>query len=87
MYMLLEKYMNSLDIEKLNNLAKQNDLELTDEELKFTYNFVKKNWNTILGNPSIFKIDKYKIMYSTENFIKIKKLYNNALNKYSHLLK
>ncbi len=87
MYMLLEKYFNSLTIEKTKLLSEKNDIYLTDNELQFTYNFIKKNWNIIISNPNSFNIDKYSEKYSNDNFSKLKKLYYNTLAKYSHFLK
>ncbi len=86
MYRVIEKYMNSLDIIKLNTLAIKKEIFLSEEELEFSFNFIKKNWNTILSNPKSFDITKYKNIYSEENYIKIKNLYLEFYNKYSHYL-
>ncbi len=86
MYFLIEKYINNLSKDNLNILALKNSISLNENELDFSYNFFKKNWNAILANPNNFVIDNYKNNYTDENFIKIKKLYYNLLSKYSHLL-
>ncbi len=87
MYIFIEKYMNNFSIDKLDALAIKKDIVLSEDELKFTYNFIKKNWSTILSNPNIFNINKYEVMYSEDNFKKIKKLYTESMSKYFHLLK
>ncbi len=86
MYKVLEKYINNLTEEKVKILAQKNNIILSDNEISFTYNFIKKNWNTILSNPKAFNIDKYKDNYEEENFIKIKKLYITQITKYSRYI-
>lgn len=86
MYNVINKYMNELTREKLDLLSKKNDIYLSDEELEFSYVFLKKNWNIFLTNPAAFDISKYKSNYSTENFIKIKNIYLKSINKYSKFL-
>lgn len=86
MYKLIQNYMNNLDLEKFNMIAIKNDVFLSKEELDFSYNFFKKNWETYLSNPNLFNLEKYKKYYSEENFIKIKKLYSFYYSKYHHYL-
>lgn len=75
-----------MDINDLNNLAINKNIDLSSEELKFSYNFIKTNWQTILSNHGIFDIDKYKDYYSEENFQKIKQLLKEAHIKYAKYL-
>ena len=86
MFILIERYINNLTIHDLNNLAISNDILLSNEELSFAFEFIKKNWQTILANHGIFDIDKYKDRFSEENFYKIKKLIKDSLLKYGHLI-
>ena len=51
-----------------------------------TYEFIKKNWEKILGNPSLLNLDRYKEKFSEENFIKINKLFNEYSHKYRNYL-
>lgn len=76
-----------MSIHDLNNLAISRGIGLSSEELEFSYNFIKKNWQNILSNKGLFDIDKYKSMYSEDNFIKIKELYKEMLVKYGNYLK
>lgn len=78
--------MSKLKIEQVQEFAIRNNINLSAEELDFTYKFIKKNYQDILKNPSIFIIDRYKDKYSLENFKKIKELYNAYLQKYSGYL-
>ncbi len=86
MYNLIKRYMNNLSIEEVNNFAIKNNVNLTEEELKFTYEFIKKNSEPILRNPNLLNLDRYKEQFSEENFIKIKKLTQFYYQKYGHLL-
>lgn len=87
MYVLIERYINNLSIYDLNNLAIGKGIYLSPEELNFSFNFIKKNWKTVLSNYSLFDIDKYKNNYSDENFFKIKKLVKEYTIKYGSYLK
>ncbi len=86
MFILIERYINNLTIHDLNNLAISKGIGLSNDELEFSYQFIKKNWKTILSNHGVFDIDKYKNNYSEENFIKIKKLIKEYTIKYSNYL-
>ena len=80
MYILIERYINNMSIHDLNNLAISKGIGLSDNELKFSYEFVKKNWKNILNNNGIVDLEKYKDKYSVTNFEKIKSLYNICKN-------
>ncbi|MEG1149810.1 MAG: hypothetical protein RSE17_00795 [Bacilli bacterium] len=86
MYNIIERYMAKLTIEDINNFAISKNANLSEDELKFTYEFLKKNWKEIIKNPNIFNIDRYKDKYSKENFVKIKQLYLDYFNKFAAFL-
>lgn len=86
MFVLIERYINNLTIHDLNNLAITKEIYLSPEELEFSYEFIKKNWQNVLSNHGIFDVDKYKDHYSEENFTKIKKLIKEYSIKYSNYL-
>lgn len=86
MFILIERYLDNLTVHDLNNLAISKGIYLSEEELNFSYEFVQKNWKTILSNHGIFDIEKYKDKYSQDNFIKIKKLIKEYTMKYSNYL-
>jgi hypothetical protein len=87
MFFIIKRYIDNMSIHDLNNLAISKNIGLTQEELKFSYDFIKKNWMNILSNKGLFDIDRYKDRFSEENFIKIKSLYKEMLLKYSNYLK
>lgn len=87
MYFLIKRYIDNMSIHDLNNLAISNGISLSNDELDFSYHFIKKNWMSILSNKGLFDIDKYKDKFNEDNFIKIKKLYKDMLFKYGGYLK
>ena len=44
MFNLIEKYMNRITISDVNNFAISKGVSLNNEELEFTYNFIKKKF-------------------------------------------
>lgn len=86
MFNIIERYMEKLTIEDVNNFASKNHVYLNEEELNFTYIFVKKNWMTILKNPNLLNLDKYKEKFSEENFLKIQKLVKEYTMRYKNYL-
>lgn len=86
MFILIKRYIDNMDINDLNNLAINKGIALSPEELDFSYNFIKTNWQNILSNHGIFDIDKYKEYYSEENFVKIKQLIKESRIKYAKYL-
>ncbi len=86
MFNIIERYIDKMNVEDIRNFATQKDIPLTDSELNFTYNFVKKNYRNILSNPKLFDIDRYRNEYSPENFQKIKKVWTEYYQKYANYL-
>ena len=78
--------MNNLSKENVNDFALKKNIHLSEEELEFTYNFVKKNWEQILSNPSMLNFDRYKNIYSEENLNKISLLFKEYYAKYHNIL-
>lgn len=78
--------MSKLTKEDVNNFAIKNNVNLSEEELDFTYDFVLKNWRTILSNHGMFDISKYKEKFSLENFNKIQVLLRQYTLKYRDYL-
>ena len=87
MFVLIERYINNMNIWDLQNLAISKGIDLSNEELDFAFNFIKKNWKNVLSNYNSFDLDKYKDRFSENNFVKIKALARDAYLKYGHYLK
>ena len=86
MFNIIERYMNKITIDDVNNFAQKNNIFLSAEELNFTFQFIKKNWQAIISNPSLLDLDRYKNRFSEENLIKIKKLFKEYSIKYKNYL-
>ena len=86
MYNIIKRYMQNITIDQVNNFAIAKNFNLSEEELTFTYNFVKKNWEKVLGNPKLLQLDRYKEKFSEENFVKINKLFSEYSQKYRNYL-
>ena len=82
MYNIIERYMNMLKKEDVNNFAIKKNVFLSESELDFTYEFLKKNWQDILKNPNVFDINRYKNQFSEENFYKVKKIFDEYYQKF-----
>ena len=78
--------MENLTREEVQNFAIKNNVILSEEELAFTYDFVKKNWEMIFRNPNLLNLNRYKDRFSEENFTKIQKLIQFYYQKYGYLL-
>lgn len=78
--------MKNLTKEQVDAFAKKNEVFFSPEELDFTYDFVKKNWSTILQNPAMLNLKRYASHYSEENFVKLEKLYKDYSIKYGSYL-
>ena len=86
MHSIIERYLNRMTKEDINNFAVSKGINLSEDELSFTYNFVKRNYKEMLNNPKLFDINRYKNNFSKENFEKISKVYQEYFNKYSYYL-
>lgn len=86
MYNLITRYINNMTIQDVNNFAISKGINLEENELEFTYSFIKNNYKDILKNPKLLDLDRYQNKYTKENFEKISKVFNEYSKKYSHLL-
>lgn len=86
MYNIIELYINKLTKTDINNFAISKKIYLNSEELDFTYDFIKKNWKDIIKNPNLFDIDRYKNKYTAQNFINIKKVFQEYFQKFRNYL-
>lgn len=86
MFNIIERYINRMTKEDINNFAISKNIHLSENELNFTYDFVKKNYRNFLANPNLFNLTRYKSNYSEENFSKITKVFNEYFQKYANYL-
>ena len=86
MYNIIEMYINKLTIEDIKKFSEKKGATLSDNELNFTYNFIKNNYKNLLTNPKLLDLDRYKSNYSKENFEIINKVFQEYYQKYSRYL-
>jgi len=86
MFNIIERYMERITKDDINNFAIKKDIILSEEELNFTYNFIKKNYKNILSNPKLLDLNRYQNNYTKENFSKITKVYQEYSQRYSNYL-
>ncbi len=79
---LIEPYINNITKNDINSFALKNNINLSNNELEFIYNFIKTRYKEVLNNPNNFTLTKYKNNFSNENFVKI----NGLINRYKMLL-
>lgn len=87
MFNIISAYINKLTKNDIEAFALSKGAILSESEIDFTYNFIKKNGKDIIKNPSIFNIDRYSKYYTQENFIKIKQVFNEYFQKFNQYLK
>lgn len=86
MFNIIERYILKMTKEDVNNFALSKNIQLSEDELNFTYDFIKKNYKTFLGNPKLFSLERYQNFYTKENFSKITKVYNEYTQRYANYL-
>lgn len=79
---IIEPYINNITKSDINSFAVKNNINLSNNELEFIYNFIKTKYKEVLSNPNNFSLTKYKNNFSNENFVKI----NGLINHYKMLL-
>lgn len=79
---IIEPYINNITKSDINSFAVKNNINLSNNELEFIYNFIKTRYKEVLSNPNNFSLTKYKNNFSNENFVKI----NGLINHYKMLL-
>ncbi|MDD4188160.1 MAG: hypothetical protein PHX04_05350 [Bacilli bacterium] len=82
MFNIIESYIKKLTKEEVNNFALNNNINLTSNELDFTYNFIKNNYQDIIAKPNNFDLSKYQDKFSSDSYLRIEAL----IKKYSSYL-
>ena len=83
---IIEKYINNLTINNINDFARKNNIFLTENEQKIFYNIVKNHYKEILNGNDDEIIKYLKNNLSEEKFYNVLNLYNEYKNKYQNYL-
>lgn len=81
MFQLIKNYVNKMTREDVANFTRKHDIYLNDEEIDFSYRFIKKNYEALYANPNV-DLSKYKCHYTEENYNKLMKLINECKSRY-----
>lgn len=83
---LIKGYVDKLSINDINTFLINNNIYLDENELSFSYKFIKENWDKIISSPNMINLDSYKINFKNENFVKLNNLYKEYYTKYHKYL-
>jgi len=86
MYEIINALLRNLKREDVSSFAVKNNVYLSEQELNFTYLFIKENGSELVKNPEMLDLQKYKNYYSEENFLKIEQLLKEYLLKFKNYL-
>ena len=54
MFNIIERYINNMSVDDVRNFAISKNINLSDDELNFTYNFVKKKLSRLFKKSESF---------------------------------
>ncbi len=83
---LIKNYISKLTKEQVTSFALMNNIVLSEDELNFTYSFIKKHGEEVIKDYNNFDIDQYQNYYTKDNFVKIKKLFKEYSEKFKPFL-
>ena len=69
---IIEKYVNKLTIDHINEYAKSQNIKLINNEDKIIYDFIKKNYKILLNedyNEKLIKDLKCSLSFNTYNIV------------------
>lgn len=79
---IIEAYVSKLTKEDILSYGIKNNLTITNAELNFIFDFIKKNYKTILNDPHSFNLEDYKDKFSEENYLFLEKM----ISKYKRMI-
>lgn len=77
---IIDLYISNLRKEDIVMFANKNDINLSDNELDFTYNFIKNHYKEAIKNKDTFNLSAYRNKFSEENYLKIESLLKQYIN-------
>lgn len=80
----IEKYVNNMSINDVNQFASKNDVILTNEEAKIIFDTIKSDWETIVFKDHNIVLNKVNL--NADLLSKINDLIIMYKEKYSQLL-
>ncbi|HHW68967.1 MAG TPA: DUF2624 family protein [Tenericutes bacterium] len=83
---LIKQYVDKISPNDIDSFARKHGTTLNNDEKNIIYNYIKRDWHTIIyGNPTgIFNEIKSKV--STSTYKKIEELFKEYKNKFRNYL-
>ncbi len=81
MKFVIQKYIENLTEEELEEFALKEGIKLLDEEKKVLYVYIKNYWETLLEKDSTFIFEKLKEKLQPKTYEKVIELYNKYKKK------
>ena len=85
-FQLIKNYINKMTISDLDNIAKNNDIIFSQDELLYLYKFIKRNYEALYANPNL-DLSMLKSHFTEENYTKLQKKIFDLKTKYSNYFK
>lgn len=82
---LIKNYIDLLNIDKIKEFSLKNNINLTDSELEYLLNLVKKHYEDILKDDTKY-LEEVKNNINPTEYIKLKDLYLYYKNRYKGYL-
>ncbi|MGI6329819.1 MAG: hypothetical protein ACOXZR_03080 [Bacilli bacterium] len=80
---LIKEYIEQLKLKDIKEFAKNNGINLTNEETTIIYDYLKNHWRTIYyGNPKPI-LEELKERLNSQTYTKLENLYIYFKNKIS----
>ncbi len=81
MKFVIQKYIENLTEEELEEFALKEGIKLLDEEKKVLYVYIKNYWETLLEKDSTFIFEELKEKLQPKTYEKVIELYNKYKKK------
>lgn len=81
MFQLIKNYVSRMTKEDITKFTEKNGIYLNEQELDFTYRFIKRNYEALYANPNV-DLSKYRSNFTPENYDKIMYLLKEYKSKY-----
>ncbi len=83
---IIKQYIDKITIDDVYNFGIKNDIILNNKDLNLIYNYVKKDWKTIIFGDISPIFNNLKSNLDEKTFNKIKCLYFEFKEKYKNYL-
>ena len=83
---IIKNYINNINIDDLNTLLIKNEINLTNNELKILYKYIKEDWYTFIYEDDTPILNDLKNKITVDKYNKLYNIYIMAKEKYRNYL-